>query len=132
VQLGQVSVLQSLNRFIAEKMFSFLVVVVDKCVPDRFLLFTVNSLDYRLRDKLVPLVLKMIQVLVPSKLRSWLITLADNYIPDSVANSRKACALLAAVYKYMPDGLIPPESAEKWENLKLKFHVPRLVSNKRW
>jgi hypothetical protein len=45
-----------------------------------------------------------------------------------VASSRKVSAVISAVYKYVPDRIIPPESAEEWSNVKTKFHIPTLLS----
>lgn len=125
------SIMGSLNRFVIPPVFLFVGKVVDACAPDRFLLFMVNLLDHRVPDAMISLTIKAVDRLVPDRLLSLLIRLADKYVPDSLANSRKVCAILAAVGKYIPDSIIPVDSLERWENLKTKFHVPRLISNKR-
>jgi hypothetical protein len=55
---------------------------------------------------------------------------ADEYVPDEVANSRKVCAVIAGVGKYIPDEIIPPESTGRWDNLRTKFHIPKLISSR--
>jgi hypothetical protein len=117
----------SINRSLAKKGFSFLVKVVDRYAPDRLLLFALKSLDNRIPNKLLSLAIKGVEKLAPRRLRSIAIAAADEYVPDVVANSRKVCAVLAAVGKYIPDEIIPPESTERWENLRTKFHIPKLI-----
>ena len=121
----------SLARSLANKGFSFLVKAVDKYAPDRLLLFGLNFLDRRVPNRLITFAIRAIQRLAPRRLRSTAITAADEYVPDEVANSRKVCAVIAGVGKYIPDEMIPPESAGRWENLRTKFHIPKLVSSKR-
>lgn len=118
---------ESVNRFVIGGFFLFVGKVVEVCYPDRVLLFAGNFLDHRVPDAMISFTVKAVDKLVPDKLLSLLISLADKYAPDSLANSRKVCAVLAAVGKYIPDRMIPAESLEKWENLKTKFHVPKLV-----
>jgi hypothetical protein len=65
---------------------------------------------------------------LPPKVRSSLITAIDEYDPDTAASSRKVSAVIAGVYKYVPDRIIPPESVEDWSNVKAKFHIPTLLS----
>lgn len=117
----------SVNRSLARKGFSFFVKVVDKYAPDRLLRFVLKSLDNRFPNRLLSLAIKCIEKLAPRRLRTIAITAADEYVPDVVANSRKICAVLAAVGKYIPDEIIPPESIERWENLRTKFHIPKLI-----
>ena len=117
----------SINRSLAKKGFSFLVKIVDKYAPDRLLRFALKSLDNRIPNRLLSLAIKGVDKLAPRRLRSIAIAAADEYVPDVVANSRKICAVLAAVGKYIPDEIIPPESTERWENLRTKFHIPKLI-----
>ena len=117
----------SINRSLAKKGFSFLVKVVDKYAPDRLLLFALRFLDNHVPNKLLTLAIKGVEKLAPRRLRSIAIAAADEYVPDVVANSRKIFAVLAAVGKYIPDEIIPPESTERWENLRTKFHIPKLI-----
>ena len=122
--------LDSLIRSMAKRGFPLLVRAVDKYAPDRLLLFGLHFLDNRVPNRLITLAIKAVERLAPRKLRSTAIAAADEYVPDEVANSRKVCTVLAAVGKYIPDEIIPPESTSKWENLRTKFHIPRLVSSK--
>jgi hypothetical protein len=100
---------------------------VDKYVPDRLLLFYLNMLDKHVPPKAIDGVISGIDKL-PPKVRSSLITAIDEYDPDTAASSRKVSAIIAGVYKYVPDRIIPPESAEDWSNVKMKFHIPTLLS----
>jgi len=122
--------LDAINRSLTKKGFSLLVRVVDRYAPDRLLLFALNFLDHRVPNRLITLAIRGVQKLAPRRLRSTAIAAADEYVPDEVANSRKVCSVLAAVGKYIPDEIIPPESAGRWENLKTKFHIPKLVSSR--
>jgi hypothetical protein len=121
----------SITRSLAKKGFSFFVKAVDKYAPDRLLLFGLNFLDKRVPNKLISFAIRAIEKLAPRRLRSTAITAADEYVPDEVANSRKVCAVIAGVGKYIPDEMIPPESTGRWENLRTKFHIPKLVSSRR-
>jgi hypothetical protein len=125
------SKVDSVTRSLAKKGFSFLVKAVDKYAPDRLLLFGLNFLDKRVPNRLISFAIRAIERLAPRRLRSTAITAADEYVPDEVANSRKVCAVIAGVGKYIPDEMIPPESAGRWENLRTKFHIPKLVSSRR-
>jgi hypothetical protein len=122
--------LDSISKSLSKKGFSLLVKAVDRYAPDRLLLFALRFLDNRVPNKLITLAIKAVERLAPRKLRSTAIAAADEYVPDEVANSRKVCTVLAAVGKYIPDEIIPPESTSKWENLRTKFHIPRLVSGR--
>jgi hypothetical protein len=120
----------SIIRSLAKKGFSFFVKVVDKYAPDRLLLFGLNFLDKHVPNRLISFAINSIQKLAPRRLRSTAITAADEYVPDEVANSRKVCAVIAAVGKYIPDEIIPPESTGRWENIRTKFHIPKLISSR--
>jgi len=122
--------LDSINRSLAKKGFSLFVKVVDKYAPDRLLLFALNFLDNRVPNRVISFAIKGIEKLAPRRLRSTAIAAVDEYVPDEVANSRKICAVIAAVGKYVPDKIIPPESTERWENLRTKFHIPKLISSR--
>ena len=123
--------LDSINRSLAKKGFSLFVRVVDKYAPDRLLLFGLNFLDKHVPNRLISFAIKVVKKLAPRRLRSTAITAADEYVPDEVANSRKICTVLAGVGKYIPDEIIPPESTGRWENLRTKFHIPKLVSSRK-
>jgi hypothetical protein len=117
-------------RSLAKRWFFLFVKAVDKYAPDRLLLFGLNFLDKRVPNRLISFAIRMVEKLASNKLRSIVIAAADEYVPDEVANSRKVCTVLAGVGKYIPDEIIPPESTERWENLRTKFHIPKLISNR--
>jgi hypothetical protein len=120
----------SITRSVAKKGFSLFVKLVDKYAPDRLLLFALNFLDKHVPNRLISFAIKWVERLTPRRLISRVIVTADEYVPDEVANSRKVCAVLAGVGKYIPDEIIPPESTGRWENLKTKFHIPKLISSR--
>ena len=122
--------LDSVIRSLAKRGFSLFVKAVDKYAPDRLLLFGLNFLDKRVPNRLISFAIKRAKRLAPRKLISSVIATADEYVPDEVANSRKVCTVLAAVGKYIPDEIIPPESTGRWENLRTKFHIPKLISSR--
>ena len=122
--------LDSVIRSLAKKGFSLFVKVVDRYAPDRLLLFGLNFLDKHIPSRLLSFAIKVVKKLAPRRLRSTAIAAADEYVPDEVANSRKICTVLAGVGKYIPDEIIPPESTGRWENLKTKFHIPKLISSR--
>jgi hypothetical protein len=74
------------------------------------------------------MLIKKMDIVVSPKVRSSVIEVADQCELDAVASSRKMSAIVAFVGKYIPDSFIPPESAEGWSNLKVKLHVPTLIS----
>jgi hypothetical protein len=114
-------------KFVSRKVISFEVQAVEKLVPDRLLLFYLNTLDKRVPPKAIEGIINGLDKL-PAKVRSSLITAADEYVPDTVASSRKVSTIISGVYKYVPDRIIPPESAEDWANVKTRFHIPTLLS----
>ena len=120
----------SVIRALAKRGFFLFVKAVDKYAPDRLLLFGLNFLDKRVPNRLISFAIRVVEKLVSNRLRSIVIAAADEYVPDEVANSRKVCTVLAGVGKYIPDEIIPPESTERWENLRTKFHIPKLISNR--
>jgi len=121
------AVLEPPTKYISEKVISFEVKAVEKFVPDKLLLFSLNTLDKHIAPRAIDGIIYGLEKL-PPKVRSSLITAADEYIPDTVASSRKVSAVISAVYKYVPDRVIPPESAEDWAHVKTKFHIPTLLS----
>jgi len=125
------SATQPATKLLSRKLLSFEVKVIDKCVPDRLLLFYLNLLDKHIPTRVIPFVIEGIDKYMPHKWRSALITAADEYVPDTAANSRKVSAVVAGVVKYIPDRVVPPECLGRWENLKVKFHIPTLISIKR-
>ena len=127
---GKKPKLDSVIRSLAKKGFSLFVKAVDKYAPDRLLLFGLNFLDKHIPSRLLSFAIKVVKKLAPRRLRSTAIAAADEYVPDEVANSRKICTVLAGVGKYIPDEIIPPESTGRWENLRTKFHIPKLISSR--
>ena len=121
------SIFEPPAKFISKKVISLEVKLVERWVPDRLLLFYLNTLDKRVPPKAIDTVINGLDKL-PKKVRSSLISTADEYVPDTVASSRKVSAVISGVYKYVPDRIIPPESAEDWANVKMKFHIPTLLS----
>ena len=121
------SMLEPPTKSAYRKVASFEVRVVDKYVPDRLLLFYLNMLDKHVPPKAIDGVISGIDKL-PPKVRSSIIKAIDEYDPDTAASSRKVSAFMSAVYKYVPDRIIPLESAEDWSNVKMKFHIPTLIS----
>jgi hypothetical protein len=118
-------------RFVSKRAISLEVKAVDRYVPDSWLLLFMNTLDKRVPPEVIDGVISGLDVL-PPKLRSYVIaaaiTAADKYVPDTAASSRKVSAIIAGIYKYVPDSIIPPESMEEWSNVKAKFHIPTLLS----
>ena len=101
--------------------------VVDSYVPARLLLFYLNLLDKRVPPKVKSAVVDGVGKYVPGKIRAAALTAADEYVPDDVANSWKICAVIAVIGKYVPEKVIPTQSTETWENLKVKYHIPTLI-----
>ena len=122
--------LDSVIRSLVRRGFFIFVKAVDKYAPDRLLLFGLNFLDKRIPNRLISFAIRVVEKVASNRLRSFVIAIADEYVPDEVANSRKVCTVLAGLGKYIPDELIPPESTGRWENLRTKFHIPRLISSR--
>ncbi len=114
-------------KFVSKKVITLEVKAVERFVPDRLLLFYLNTLDKRVPPRAIDGIIDGLDRL-PPKVRSSLITAADEFVPDSVASSRKVSAVISAVYKYVPDRVIPPESSEDWAKVKTKFHIPTLLT----
>ncbi len=116
-----------LVRFVLIRTIPVFVKAVDRYVPDSMLLSFMNTLDKRVPPEVIDGVVGGLDLL-PPKVRSSLISAAERYIPDSAASSRKVSAVIASIYKYVPDRIIPRESMEDWSNVKTKFHIPTLLS----
>ncbi len=123
----KISLFKSVGRFVSRKAISLAAKVVDRYVPDSLLLLFMNILDKCVPPKAIDRVINELDKL-PHKVRSSLIAAADEYIPDTAANSRKISAVIAGIYKYVPDRIIPSKSLDSWSNLKMKFHIPTLLS----
>ena len=115
-------------RFLSERLILLQVKILDRYVPDRVLLFSMNVLDKYVPSKAIDVVFEEVEKRVPSKVVSSLITAADELVPDSAASSRKFSTVVAGVGKYVPDRIIPEDSQDSWSKLKLKFHIPTLLS----
>jgi hypothetical protein len=103
-------------------------IFIDRFVPDNLLLYLMNTLDRIVRPRMINTLIKKMEIIVSPKVRSSLIEVADQCALDVVASSRKMSAIVAFVGKYIPDSFIPPESADAWSNLKVKLHIPTLIS----
>jgi hypothetical protein len=114
-------------RTVSHKVLALEVKVVDSYVPARLLLFYLNLLDKHVPPKVKSAVVDGVGKYVPEKIRAAALTAADDYVPDDVANSWKICAVIAAIGKYIPERVVPAQSAETWENLRVKYHIPTLV-----
>ncbi|MCX5994953.1 MAG: hypothetical protein NTV59_03015 [Chloroflexi bacterium] len=121
------SILEPPAKFVSEKVLSLEVKAVEKYVPDKLLLLFMNTLDKRASPRTINAIVDKIEKYISAKVRDSLLALADEYVPDTVANSRKVSTVIAGVGKYIPDRIIPSESAEKWSNLKIKFSIPTLL-----
>jgi hypothetical protein len=122
------SILQPPAKFVSEKVLSLEVKAVEKYVPDRLLLLFMNALDKRASPKTINAIIDKIEKYISVNVRASLLAVADEYVPDTVANSRKVSTVIAGVGKYIPDRIIPAESAEQWANLKIKFSIPTLLT----
>lgn len=121
------SILEPPAKFVSEKVITLEVKAVEKYVPDKLLLLFINALDKRASPKRINAIIDKIEKYISENVRASLLAVADEYVPDAVANSRKVSSVIAGVGKYIPDRLIPAESAGKWSNLKIKFSIPTLL-----
>jgi hypothetical protein len=121
------ALLEPRAKRVSKKVITLEVKAVERFVPDRLLLFYLNTLDKRVPAKAIDGIIEGLDRL-PPKVRSSLISAADEFVPDTVASSRKASAVISAVYKYVPDRIIPPESSRDWAKVKAKFHIPTLLT----
>jgi hypothetical protein len=113
-------------RDLSHKVIALDVKAVNAYVPRRLLLFYVNLLDRRVPPKVRTSIVDGIGKL-PEDVRASLLVVADEYVPQDVDNSWKFCAVVAAICKYMPEKMIPMYSAERWEKLRGRFHIPTLI-----
>ena len=119
--------LERQNKLVSKKVLSLEAKAVEKYVPDKLLLLLLNALDKRASRKTIDGIIGRIERHMSPKTRTTLITAADEYVPDTVANSRKVSTIVAGVGKYIPDRIIPPECSENWSKIKVKFHIPTLL-----
>jgi hypothetical protein len=115
-------------KLLSHGVLTIAVKVIDRSVPDALLRGYLILLDRHVPPKVIATVVVSLWRYVPNKFLASAIVAADEYVPDSVANSRKVCAVLAGLGKYVPDRAVPPGSADRWDNIKLRFHVPTLVA----
>lgn len=121
------SILEPPAKFVSKKVLTLEVKAVEKYVPDKLLLLFINALDKRASPQRINAIIDKIEKYISENVRTSLLAVADEYVPDTVANSRKVSTVIAGVGKYIPDRLIPAESADKWSNLKIKFSIPTLL-----
>jgi len=99
---------------------------VNAYVPRRLLLFYVNLLDRRVPPKVKTSIVDGIGKL-PEDVRTSILAVADEYVPQDVDNSWKFCSVVAGICKYIPERIIPMCSAERWEKLRGRYHIPTLI-----
>jgi len=99
---------------------------VNAYVPRRLLLFYVNLLDRRVPPKVKASIVDGIGKL-PEDVRTSILLVADEYVPQDVDNSWKFCSVVAGICKYIPERIIPMCSAERWEKLRVRYHIPTLI-----
>lgn len=99
---------------------------VDAWIPRRLLLLSINAVDRRVPPRVKSSIVERIGRL-PEDLRASLIEAADEFVPQDVDNSWKFCSVLAGICKYIPEKIIPMCSADKWERLRFRYHIPTLI-----
>jgi hypothetical protein len=115
-------------KFYIEKYLILYTILVDIFVPDKLILYSLNILDRIVKPQRICALFDRMAVFVSPQARSSLVEVADYLELDTATNSRKICVVIAYAGKYIADWMIPQESADAWANLKLKFHVPTLLS----
>src|SRR5512136_1374736 len=113
-------------RRLSHKVIALEVKAVNAYVPRRLLLFYVNLLDRRIPPKVKTSIVDGIGKL-PEDVRTSILVVADEYVPQDVDNSWKFCAVVAGICKYIPEKIIPAQSAEAWDNLRVRFHIPTVI-----
>jgi len=113
-------------RNISHKVIALEVKAVNAFVPRRLLLFYVNLLDRRVPPKVKTSIVDGIGKL-SEDVRASLLAVADEYVPQDVDNSWKFCAVVAGICKYIPEKIIPTQSAETWDKLRVRFHIPTVI-----
>jgi hypothetical protein len=99
---------------------------VNAYVPRRLLLFYISLLDRRVPPKVKTSIVDGIGKL-PEDVRSSILKVADEYVPQEVDNSWKFCSVVAGICKYIPEKIIPMCSAERWEKIRGRYHIPTLI-----
>ena len=113
-------------RSVSHKVIALEVRAVNAYVPRRLLLFYVNLLDRRVPPKVKTSLVDGIGKL-PEDVRASILAVADEYVPQDVDNSWKFCSVVAGICKYIPERIIPMCSAERWEKLRGRYHIPTLI-----
>jgi hypothetical protein len=113
-------------RSISHKVIALEVKAVNVFVPRRLLLFYVNVLDRRVPPKVKTSIVDGIGKL-SEDVRASLLVVADEYVPQDVDNSWKFCAVVAGICKYIPEKIIPTQSADTWDKLRVRFHIPTVI-----
>jgi hypothetical protein len=113
-------------RNISHKVIALEVKAVNAFVPRRLLLFYMNLLDRRFPPKVKTSIVDGIGKL-PDNVRASLLVVADEYVPQDVDNSWKFCAVVAGICKYIPEKIIPTQSVETWDKLRVRFHIPTVI-----
>ena len=113
-------------RSVSHKLIALEVRAVNAYVPRRLLLFYVNLLDRRVPPKVKTSLVDGIGKL-PEDVRTSILVVADEYVPQDVDNSWKFCSVVAGICKYIPEKIIPMCSAERWERLRGRSHIPTLI-----
>ena len=116
-------------RDLSHRVIALEVKAVDVCIPRRLLLLSIDAvdrLDRRVPPKVKTSIVERIGRL-PEDVRASIIEAADELVPQDVDNSWKFCSVLAGICKYIPEKVIPMCSAEKWERLRFRYHIPTLI-----
>jgi hypothetical protein len=130
VLMKRVSQRRSSIRKLSHKVIALEVKAVNAYVPRRLLLFYVNLLDRRVPPKVKTSIADGIGRL-PEDVRASILLVADEYVPQDVDNSWKFCSVVAGICKYVPEKIIPMCSAERWEKLRGRYHIPTLIEGTR-
>lgn len=123
---GKATIERSSIRRVSHRAIAFGVRAVDAYMPQRLLLRCVELLDRRVSPKAKTAVVEGIGKL-PEDVRTSMLIVADYYVPEDVDNSWKICSVVAGICKYIPERIIPMHSAEKWEKLRVRYHIPTLI-----
>ena len=113
-------------RNLSHKLIALEVMLVNACAPRRLLLFYVNLLDRRVPPKAKTAIVDAVGKL-PEDVRTSILVVADEYVPQDVDNSWKFCSVVAGICKYIPERIIPMRSAERWEKIRGRYHIPTLI-----
>jgi hypothetical protein len=113
-------------RSVSHKVIALGVRAVDAYAPGRLLLFGVNLVDRRVPPGVKTSIADGVGKLHEG-VRVSLLVVADDYVPQDVDNSWKFCSVIAGICKYIPERIVPMCSAERWERLRVRYHIPTLI-----